>query len=522
MAPTNATRNQVQIRQTKHSRLLRRAKGVTTTSKLGANLVQVSKEILETHPVDEEVPAEEVLSFAKSLLPSYASVFTADLFRDPLFLVVMLKEVLSLYECEVLTSNSFDGLELTDDDRRNCDLVAYLWLGALFNFDQPGMLRIKSSIFTYRGSSASYYSPNPSQAEISYEGPMGDHINNPNTPPAGHQTPTAMNPPTTPGPSPNANTYAAPTESNDARYGVPRPQVINQPQINNNRPLHHPPQPSYVDPSKKATGVQQYFRDDKFKGDLDQSIVNTVRDYEICANQLRFNPRDRAEFFICIFSGPARNFFFENINPRMTYEQMRNVMINEYDSDARRLQVQSELENLRLADLMAEKSITDQSAGLTELVDKINSMVPQCPPEFRSEQNKIRFLRGSVLGMPWASNPIAQITTAKYSFNGFVTALRESLQLMREQVRIKPMPSRAFSNEVLFQRYGRDPRQVRNNRRGGNQNRKERHGMGHSYQNPLDRNGNPLRCYKCGSTTHLKRQCKPGAIRSHCGITVST
>lgn len=52
-----------------------------------------------------------------------------------------------------------------------------------------------------------------------------------------------------------------------------------------------------------------------------------------------------------------------------------------------------------------------------------------CQPQFRSDGNKINHLHKDVLGFSRAMSPIGNILTAKYTFNGFVTALREHLQL---------------------------------------------------------------------------------------------
>lgn len=61
-----------------------------------------------------------------------------------------------------------------------------------------------------------------------------------------------------------------------------------------------------------------------------------------------------------------------------------------------------------------------------ELIDRLT---PQCRPQFRSEENKINFLRSAVVCIKWAMIPVGSITSAKYTFNQLVTALREHLQL---------------------------------------------------------------------------------------------
>lgn len=86
-------------------------------------------------------------------------------------------------------------------------------------------------------------------------------------------------------------------------------------------------------------------------------------------------------------------------------------------------------ERMTLERVMSEKDITDERAGPSKLDDRINVLAPQCPPNFRAEENNIRYLRSIVLDREWAQTPISKITTARYSFNELVTALRVQLQL---------------------------------------------------------------------------------------------
>ncbi len=100
----------------------------------------------------------------------------------------------------------------------------------------------------------------------------------------------------------------------------------------------------------------------------------------------------------------------------MSYDEVRELMKLEYDSDSRQLQVHSTLENLRLDVFMATRSLTTESEGLTKLVEHIEQLVPQCPSGFRSDENKTRFLRKAVLGFDWALAPIRNIVSHRYKF----------------------------------------------------------------------------------------------------------
>lgn len=76
----------------------------------------------------------------------------------------------------------------------------------------------------------------------------------------------------------------------------------------------------------------------------------------------------------------------------MNFDQMARILIEEY-SDARQLQVQRILENLTMDKLMVEQEINVCSAGRNKTIDLIERLTPQCQPHFRSDANKIIYLR---------------------------------------------------------------------------------------------------------------------------------
>lgn len=150
----------------------------------------------------------------------------------------------------------------------------------------------------------------------------------------------------------------------------------------------------------------------------------------------------------------------------MSYPELVALMVKEFDSDARQLQVQSDLAVLRFGVFVAANNITADSAGLTAIVNEINHLVPQCPPEFRSQSNKMRFLRTAVRDVHWAYQPVSQLTTQKCTFNAFVTALRESLHLQTE-IKSHRQVERSHVLDTFHGHYGRNPKDVRKHARTG-------------------------------------------------------
>ncbi len=178
---------------------------------------------------------------------------------------------------------------------------------------------------------------------------------------------------------------------------------------------------------KKAVSVQQHFKDDRFGGEIHESIADKIKDYHACALLLGINAVQKATVFVNIFKGNARRLFLSNVKPGMSFEHLERIMREEYDSSARQIQVQSELETLALRRCMASKGITEESDGLKRLVYHISVLSPRGQKEFRCDAQRVRYLRNAVLDLEWAKQPVSQCKSAKYTFNGFATALREAL-----------------------------------------------------------------------------------------------
>lgn len=106
--------------------------------------------------------------------------------------------------------------------------------------------------------------------------------------------------------------------------------------------------------------------------------------------------KQKADYFIRVFSGSARDYVCDNYTTEMDYDQLVNVILTEYDSDARQLEAQSELELLTLDNIMEEDSVTTVNVGLDRLVTPVNQLT--------------RYLRSAVMNQKWAEPALSQIT----------------------------------------------------------------------------------------------------------------
>lgn len=108
-------------------------------------------------------------------------------------------------------------------------------------------------------------------------------------------------------------------------------------------------------------------------------------------------------------------------------------MMNEYESDARHLNEQHELEMLKFDMVLMENEISDEVSSLTKLMKRISILSTKCTPGFRSEANKILFIRSVMIDNTWAERAVRRITTVNLYYNGLVIALSEQLQLDEEK-----------------------------------------------------------------------------------------
>lgn len=90
---------------------------------------------------------------------------------------------------------------------------------------------------------------------------------------------------------------------------------------------------------------------------------------------------------------------------------------------------------LLLESYMSDRSLASRVEGREKLAELADRLTPQYQPQFRSTTSKINFLRRAVLGFTWAFIRVTKVITCKYSFDGFVAALREQQQPSSEVFR---------------------------------------------------------------------------------------
>ena len=290
----------------------------------------------------------------KSLLPAPAQIFTESFIRSPLFPILLFRDVASSYGCGATDATFTNSLNLSASELTNMNIMAHIWFAYFAGCDSTTTRDIVECYKRTRGSADILIS---SRREPRAAGIQELSRTTPDDG-AGPQQQLTQHVP----PQRNSLQNMGPFDAqhhvtSNAAPGPVQPQNSSQSHgldqgMNGEPATHHPPldrgsrMPPHLgdyDDTRKASYVQQYFKDRKFTGDLSQSIELVLRDYNVCARQHKLSRAQMADYFVNVLDGPARTFFFNNARNEMTFSEMASMMVREYNSDARQLHVKASL-----------------------------------------------------------------------------------------------------------------------------------------------------------------------------------
>ena len=210
---------------------------------------------------------------------------------------------------------------------------------------------------------------------------------------------------------------------------------------------------SSSDRMKQTSYVNSYFTNKQFSGDLSQSIELTLRDYRHCSVLYELDDQAMATNFSAALRGPARAFHLSNIKKGMPFSDTERFMSAEYNSSSRQIQVRRNLDALRINGIMNEKGLCSEEDALKEIINRIETLVPQCPPAFRNDENKISFLRHPVIRQPWARNAVAKVEAeTSHGFNSQLTFTQPSHCSKKLNKTTRPQPTTCQTMLVTYLR----------------------------------------------------------------------
>ena len=170
------------------------------------------------------------------------------------------------------------------------------------------------------------------------------------------------------------------------------------------------------DKSPKLNAVINSFRDRQFKGFDEQSIMRHLEFFESQGRIVRLTGDQMADFFMNTLAEPALSFFQDNVRKGMSYFDIRELMLRQFNNPSRQSQMKRELDMLRMSKIMREGNIQDPLKGLDKVIRRIGELTVQVHEDFRTDRHKIGYLTNSVAEFPWAMTPIQNIEDMEYSF----------------------------------------------------------------------------------------------------------
>lgn len=484
-----------------YNKLSRRSKVSHLVDRTSKVLLGVSRATLDFFEVKSDTgevalpDSTDVKTFLQESLPPSLELFGEDFFKMPAMPLILLKEIADLYGCGTPDTLFLRNIHLESAEAVSQKINAIVWLSWLTNNSTSFTRSLIDMIKQTMDLKTVYRSTGQPTIEQAHLSNIEDRSNTSSG--YGSEAQKQRNQG-----SDEAATRDQALFAKERSYvvpGLPSPRVSGKPSdfdrsVSNQTGQDHPNDGIHItvprhgpgnqkvsfggdstprasdeaSDIRKAGNIQNSFsKETKFTGDFKQSIQVTFQLFEHYSRQNHLRPDQMANLFMTALDGPARLFFLRNVRMGDTYECIKAMMLQEYNSDARQLQVEGHLQQIRLRNIMTDEGITDMKKGLNFLVNKIEELSPQCHPEFQTERHKINYLCNAVAEFSeWSLGPMENINSQRYTFNRFVTALFESIQA-KEKVKMMRGESPGISGQssVLMSthigQYSHNPRHLR-------------------------------------------------------------
>lgn len=129
--------------------------------------------------------------------------------------------------------------------------------------------------------------------------------------------------------------------------------------------------------------------------------------------------------------GDAKLYYLHTVYGYATNFQQAIYMVeSEYNSIVREKRVKNYLNTIRMIQF-GTKGL-DPPAALEKVYKLVTKLARQVPQAFREDSHRVDFLRKSVVGYDWATEPLSRITTDKLNFQQLYGELESDLNLHRE------------------------------------------------------------------------------------------
>jgi len=173
---------------------------------------------------------------------------------------------------------------------------------------------------------------------------------------------------------------------------------------------------------------------DKFSGEDDEFWEEFVEEYDLVCENYGLDETQKLMYLHNLVRGNAKRFYLTSyIQTCRTYIQAVGRIAAEYNSPVKQNQIHNKLSDLRMRSFVVKGMKLGDA--LTETYRVILKLSTMTPPAFVGESYRVSYLRGAVIGYPWATGPLSRISTHNLSFLMLFNELQSSLHLHEEAQR---------------------------------------------------------------------------------------
>lgn len=186
-------------------------------------------------------------------------------------------------------------------------------------------------------------------------------------------------------------------------------------------------------PRDRAHDMGMRFRGDdlKFLGTPQQALHEYLANYQQVSKDYKLTAEQQLLYLHNLFGGAAKRYYDLHVDGNANSIQEAITQMNEeYNTPIRQSDIKNRLAGLRVSAFVAAGMTA--RAALEAVRDTISRLSPQMAPIHRAEQHLVEFLRGAVVGEPWADGPIERMATEKPTFQRLFLQLDASLGLKEE------------------------------------------------------------------------------------------
>ena len=481
-----------------YKKLKRNVDNLKPREKNAEMIVDAARFLLENYPLEsendlnEQRDVNEMKEELMNMVPAANILFTDVFLSQPMFPLILLKKVVDLYGFAQIDGAWLTQAQLANEVFGDSRTAAIVWLCAVTKAS-PCFSKSVLSRFNNIISEKNEHSP------IQKADPRSE---------TGNDAPLSGEP------GPSGSPIDVKKDGNLTRVDIPRlPNSVSRNEYGTSSNSHESNRNDRSDQGKKMSCISQSFKGNKFSGNVEESIEQTLQMYEIYSQQIELSPQQMSDFFIHALSKPALTFFLNSGGKGKSYDEIKQMMLNEYNSDSRQAQTKRRLDMLRLRNVMIELGITDLSAGLAATIQRVENWTTQCHQDYRSDRHMVDFLSQAVAEYAFSIIPTQNIDSLNLNFRSYSTALHASIQT---QARIDQMSAErtgvaASSNSdvaTLIAQYAKNPRYVKH--KHSKKPTKNRRGQGIMTFEEARKLG---LCQWCGDKWAKNHICKAEAIK---------